>query len=252
MAGAADKPLSSVVASRFTKRHLVAVWLLLAAQWQRRCYTSLTCARQSERRLNVCSEIRVARALGLPESYIVRAFAMNRRTVPGTLVLRGAALSALLCGALAPFAQGQGEPSGSSPPKIVLKQPAGVNLSPSEVQGVQIAGLQLEVKALQSLLSTVQSELAANQAALQSLQTSQQNLQKQFGNHYHTLTVSTGGGLNSGGWGIFDVTQHGGRTVTVGLKFTCAPGVDSRCGTVPTSSYAETTSKPLQAGPQSP
>jgi len=157
-------------------------------------------------------------------------------------------LIGLLCGCVI-SSYGQ-QPEGKPPGKIVLTEPAGVVLSRLDKDELQIMGLQSEVKALKGLVASLQGQAVSDQAAMRALQTSLTGLQTQFANHYHTLTVLTGGGLSSGGWGIFDVTEHGGPTITVGLKFTCVPGADPRCANLPKSSYAETTSKPLQAGPQ--
>jgi hypothetical protein len=137
-------------------------------------------------------------------------------------------LIGLLCGGVI-SSYGQ-QPESKPPGKIVLTEPAGVVLSRLDKDELQIVGLEYEVKTLKGLLASIQGQAASEQAAVQALQASLTGLQTQFANHYHTLTVSTPGGLPPAGWGLFDVTQHGGRTVTVGLKFTCAPGVDSRCG----------------------
>lgn len=135
---------------------------------------------------------------------------MKGKTGFGASVVRGLALSALLCSAicLSAFAQDQGKPSGSN---LVLKEPAGLTLSRLEKDELQILGLQLELKSLQAMVSDLQNQLLVNQSALQTLQA-------RFANHTHDVTIQHPGN-NCYAVDNFNLTTGAGRQENVALGY---------------------------------
>lgn len=141
---------------------------------------------------------------------------------------------------------------------IVLKAPPGVSVDRLGQDELMIWGLQQEVKALKALTSQQKAQLDAMSgqiAALSSQQaatgTSLANLQTAYAHHYHEFYSRMPSGYSSNGWQVFDLTQHnsGGRTITVGLQYTCVPGIDKYCSELPPATKPNSsTGGPVQPG----
>ena len=152
---------------------------------------------------------------------------------------------------------GSGNAGGGNPGGVVLKAPPGVSVDRLGQDELMIWGLQQEVKALKALTSQQQAQLdalngkvAALSSQLATTGTSLANLQTAFAHHYHKFYTRRFSSLSSNGWQVFDLTQHnsGGRTVAVGVQYTCAPGIDKYCSELP----EDTTPNSATGGPVQP
>ena len=135
-------------------------------------------------------------------------------------------------------------PAFCKPGQICLVQPPGVTVDRLGKDELQIWGQQQEIKQLQAQIATLQATNAQMANQLATLLPAFQNLQSQYASHTHTYVIDTPGGYSTG-WTLFDLTEHGGHNVTVGLAFTCAPGLDRGCAQRPPGQIASQTSGPV-------
>jgi FtsZ-binding cell division protein ZapB len=194
--------------------------------------------------------------------------AMNRIPVVALAVVSTAALATLLFEQPAfhrvfaaspaqvqsePLKTGQTQPPAQNqqPGKVVLIAPNGPPLTPIEQLGVQVLGLQMELKELQAQVNTLQNQSSNDANSIHALQTSLQTLQTQFANHSHKVTTVVPGHVCTG-IDTFLVTDAAtGQQRRVGLEITQPCSNPKWDGATPSSWQALNVSTPVQ-GAQTP